>query len=275
MNPDLTLLPNPEHALFIDPRTPNVFDRISEFRDVSVRAQNLGFILEKTACGDSAIPSADGDSLFFPELGLSFSLESCQAVHGTMRFEPEPMLRVEMDLADRMNALNFGVGCYSEESGKMRSLITDFASETISVDTLENWRTTAQQAVHMCPCCVQQSMWRAQYPKRHPIYQIFEVAVESKLPLHLRLRDENVDLTAELTPSFVHASKGWIRLGSPDVTLHTNLYYLHAMGIRNRHRDGEVIACLDIYSSHGRRMLEISADEAAASVWKDLCEGVS
>ena len=147
MNPDLILLPNPEHALFIDPRTPQFFDRLCDFNALSVRAQNVGFTLEKTARGDSAIPDADGKSLFFPELGLSFSHASCQAIHGTMRLEPEAEFRMELDLADRMNALNFGVTCDSEEAPRMRNLITGFAREPVPVDSLEKWRMSAQQAV--------------------------------------------------------------------------------------------------------------------------------
>lgn len=248
-----------------------LFADIENLGSVSVRAANHAIHLEKRARLGSSVSLQD-DGLVFPQVGLALDRAACVQVHGALREEPKPTVRLEFDFLDQVNGLSFGASPVEPSGEGLARLIGTYAVEETCFEKLEEWRRRMQPAFKMCHCCAVNSLRRAHSPAEHPIHAIFESVRNLRQSLRVRFSGQSVDLTAQIAPTDLRVHGGWIRLVSPETILAVNLYFVHAVSLKAERLDGEELAVMRLHDSHGRQLVEISSAQSSLTRWQNVCE---
>jgi len=265
--------PTQELALRLDATQDAFFQGLGDLGRMTVRASNCMATLESIRQMQAPVEMEPGE-YGFPEMGLRLSAADGLAVHGALRQSPEPELALEFDPLPHIDSLSFSAPPASRHGQELEAFIREWAVQGVETAELSQWRKDAQEKLNMCPCCAKAAARRAKRPQSHPLFWILKYAQINFFCLTVRLISPQLDFSLEMLPEEVEVQRGRIIMEEVmESRLSLDLYFVHAIALKEAMIDGERKALLHAYNSHGRLMLEIACNGPdVLSHWRAICD---
>lgn len=256
-------------------RLPEFVERLPELGVVYVQA--------RTDCGGAGklceltpvYIDYESHTLCSPAVGLMVSLDECKGVNATSNGESgSAMCGFDFEFESRPCGLSIYALPLVSDMDCYTSLIDQFFGKPLDREDLDEWREGYSPANYHCDNCERAGLYRAKYPERHPVCEIFQGLIGNQTRVFSRVMSSYSDLSISLEPENIVIDSGIVSvIGNDSSVLALHMHNLHALVIKRKTVDGSDVSAIGIYNSLGTKGLEfLVEDPALVEEWSHICE---
>jgi len=256
---------------------PALLEAIPELGPFHAQARVRGAGLGRTLGSVSPIAMPGLDFACDPDAGLAFSTPLLKSVRAGLAARQSRIGDVfEFEFDSFPGALSLHKFPTMEQATAVLEAVGEFPGSLLDEVRLAEWRASLPVLGPLCPCCREKADSRCENPKRFPLYQILNHALDFRVPLDFRVTSDVVDLATRFVPWEVKPRQACLVVTDElaESACHLDLRYVHSLTIRKVYLEGAWFSSLRVWNVYGEPQLQLLAEDGAlASHWADLCEG--